>query len=1063
MNINVIEKEENMKKSKRLFVLLPAVIMALAGCGDTSESGTTTSTGGDTTTTTSIEVAQPVVITSAEHGSVTADKTEAMVGDQVTFSISVDEEYNFVDFKVNGNSVVVKDGKAVVTMVEGGLTATLEVKALEYNVLVNNAEHGKVTADKSKAAAGEKVTFTVAPDDDYELKELLINGSAVTVSGNKAEALMVKEGLTVTPSFTGIKHPVTIEANENGKVEANVGSATTGTEIKLVVTPNDDYELTELLVNGSAVAVTDGKAKVTMVKEGLAVSATFNLIKHAVTIATATNGSVTADKTETTTGDKVTFTVTPDDDYQVASFKVNGADVALDDSGKAEVAMIKTGLNAEATFVGIQHDVTIATSENGVVTADKSTAVTGEDVTLTLTPAEGYNVRELKVNDEVVTVTDNKAVVKMVKEGLNVTATFTDFTIVNEISETLVNEVTSKSVAKVELGADTTFASALPLATSETIFDLGGHTLTITNPDIIENANGKKVTLRNGTIVVDCEDTTNANLIDVSNAAEFVMSGVTLNNEHQASGITAALYISNATLATITDSTIDFKGNYGITTNNVKGENGKLVIKNSTVTVTSESDYDCVALLVNTVGTQVEIDSSVFTGDRQGIVARTGTWTISNTTAIVTNKWLKNSEDNVTTNNSYLEGTWKTGNEVPSAPYVIGDANANAYNENVTVTFDSSLAILNGAAQSMVVRGDGVYTTTVNLDAATYVNLGPASKTDDNAVINVNNVIETTVEKLLAMTESDTKNIYVVKGIIGEVSGSYGNTTLVDDNGKALTVYGAYVGGNGEYYYNYEDELYLSTTDSKALSSDNAGKYAIMMGTFDYYTSYSGTSTPELKNAVVYEMARAVTSAPTVEVNDATMGSATLSKTEDVMLGDVITVTATPTGDNKLATVEVTDKFGNVIDVTETMSFKAGLADKVKVTFVDKDTPITKKLTVTAAKLCTAADGAKTCTLSGITFTISNGGFVDQARVYKNAEITITSKTLKIKSIEFTCTAKGTNKYGPGCFTSTKGTYTYSDYVGTWVSAETDGSSSLTLTASTNQVRITTMVITVVE
>ena len=1051
-----------MKKSKRLFVLLPAVIMALAGCGDTSESGTTTSTGGDTTTTTSIEVAQPVVITSAEHGSVTADKTEAMVGDQVTFSISVDEEYNFVDFKVNGNSVVVKDGKAVVTMVEGGLTATLEVKALEYNVLVNNAEHGKVTADKSKAAAGEKVTFTVAPDDDYELKELLINGSAVAVSGNKAEALMVKEGLTVTPSFTGIKHPVTIEANENGKVEANVGSATTGTEIKLVVTPNDDYELTELLVNGSAVAVTDGKAKVTMVKEGLAVSATFNLIKHAVTIATATNGSVTADKTETTTGDKVTFTVTPDDDYQVASFKVNGADVALDDSGKAEVAMIKTGLNAEATFVGIQHDVTIATSENGVVTADKSTAVTGEDVTLTLTPAEGYNVRELKVNDEVVTVTDNKAVVKMVKEGLNVTATFTDFTIVNEISETLVNEVTSKSVAKVELGADTTFASALPLATSETIFDLGGHTLTITNPDIIENANGKKVTLRNGTIVVDCEDTTKANLIDVSNAAEFVMSDVTLNNEHQASGITAALHISNATLATITDSTIDFKGNYGITTNNVEGENGKLVIKNSTVTVTSESDYDCVALLVNTVGTQVEIDSSVFTGDRQGIVARTGTWTISNTTAIVTNKWLKNSEDNVTTNNSYLEGTWKTGNEVPSAPYVIGDANANAYNENVTVTFDSSLAILNGAAQSMVVRGDGVYTTTVNLDAATYVNLGPASKTDDNAVINVNNVIETTVEKLLAMTESDSKNIYVVKGIIGEVSGSYGNTTLVDDNGKALTVYGAYVGGNGEYYYNYEDELYLSTTDSKALSSDNAGKYAIMMGTFDYYTSYSGT-TPELKNAVVYEMARAVTSAPTVEVNDATMGSATLSKTEDVMLGDVITVTATPTGDNKLATVEVTDKFGNVIDVTETMSFKAGLADKVKVTFVDKDTPITKKLTVTAAKLCTAADGAKTCTLSGITFTISNGGFVDQARVYKNAKITITSKTLKIKSIEFTCTAKGTNKFGPGCFTSTEGTYTYSDYVGTWVSAETDGSSSLTLTASKNQVRITTMVITVVE
>ena len=57
-----------------------------------------------------------------------------------------------------------------------------------------------------------------------------------------------------------------------------------------------------------------------------------------------------------------------------------------------------------------------------------------------------------------------------------------------------------------------------------------------------------------------------------------------------------------------------------------------------------------------------------------------------------------------------------------------------------------------------------------------------------------------------------------------------------------------------------------------------------------------------------------------------------------------------------------------------------------------------------------------------------------------------------------TCTASGTAQYGPGCFTTNKGTYSYSGNKGTW-SNET-GVNEVSFTASTNQVRIKSLIVT---
>lgn len=106
----------------------------------------------------------------------------------------------------------------------------------------------------------------------------------------------------------------------------------------------------------------------------------------------------------------------------------------------------------------------------------------------------------------------------------------------------------------------------------------------------------------------------------------------------------------------------------------------------------------------------------------------------------------------------------------------------------------------------------------------------------------------------------------------------------------------------------------------------------------------------------------------------------------------------------------------------------------------------------------TSASGEDQVTKDGITISTTAGGFAaPQFRFAKGSVNTFTSTVGNITKVEFTCTASGTTKWGPGCFTDpSTGSYTYADKVGTW----TGDAASFTITASSAQVRATQIVVT---
>lgn len=244
-----------------------------------------------------------------------------------------------------------------------------------------------------------------------------------------------------TPTAPSTQQPekktgtVTIGAVEHGSVTADKMTAEVGADVTFTVTPDENYSVKSFKVNNDEKQLNDSnQVVVKMVEGGLTVSAEFEINSAAVTITQADHGSISADKSTAKIGENVTFTVAPEANYVVSSFKVNGADVALDGNNQAVVVMVAGGLNVTASFELGSGTVTIGTFEHGAVTADKMTAKIGEDVTFKITSETGYDVSFFKVNgsavdyvtkeDSITGKTYGEAKVKMVSGGLTVTAEF---------------------------------------------------------------------------------------------------------------------------------------------------------------------------------------------------------------------------------------------------------------------------------------------------------------------------------------------------------------------------------------------------------------------------------------------------------------------------------------------------------------------------------------------------------------------------------------------------------------------------------------------------------------
>lgn len=133
-----------------------------------------------------------------------------------------------------------------------------------------------------------------------------------------------------------------------------------------------------------------------------------NDVKYTVAVtADAEKGTVELDKTQVALGETAVATVTAKEGWAAAKVEFNGVELTPNAEGKYEfTGAIYTNSLVVEFAEDLQYDITINTPENGTAELSATKAKIGTEITITVSPAEGYKVDYVKVNGERIRAVD---------------------------------------------------------------------------------------------------------------------------------------------------------------------------------------------------------------------------------------------------------------------------------------------------------------------------------------------------------------------------------------------------------------------------------------------------------------------------------------------------------------------------------------------------------------------------------------------------------------------------------------------------------------------------------
>lgn len=300
-----------------------------------------------------------------------------------------------------------------------------EVQAATYTVTFNyNQEQGAVELlnDGTAFEAGDDILFTVTPNADYTIEAVTITGVKTNVAvqfeddgKGGYEFQMPADDVNVNITFAAIpRYTITVADDiENGTIsDITAETATAGTEVMFEVTPAEHYAIENVTVNcvniNQAVELTkeDNIYSFEMPADDVVINATFKQVEFQVALNyNAEQATVDGVQNEqyVAAGEEVLFEVTPAQGYQLTGVTITaGNEAIVPDVAENTYSFIMpesdVNINVATELIPAKtYPINVQAMENGSVVADPIAAAIGETVTLTVAPADGYELETISV------------------------------------------------------------------------------------------------------------------------------------------------------------------------------------------------------------------------------------------------------------------------------------------------------------------------------------------------------------------------------------------------------------------------------------------------------------------------------------------------------------------------------------------------------------------------------------------------------------------------------------------------------------------------------------------
>jgi parallel beta-helix repeat protein len=195
-------------------------------------------------------------------------------------------------------------------------------------------------------------------------------------------------------------YTITASAGANGSISpSGEVVVSSGSDQTFTITPAEGYQVADVKVDGASIGALASYIFAD-IRSNHTLEVSFKQVAYAYTIiaSAGANGSISpSGEVVVSSGSDQTFTITPAEGYQVADVKVDGASIGALVS--YTFVNVQSDHTLEASFKQAAYTITASAGANGSISPSGAVKVSsGTDQTFTITPAEGYQVADVRVD-----------------------------------------------------------------------------------------------------------------------------------------------------------------------------------------------------------------------------------------------------------------------------------------------------------------------------------------------------------------------------------------------------------------------------------------------------------------------------------------------------------------------------------------------------------------------------------------------------------------------------------------------------------------------------------------
>ena len=328
------------------------------------------------------------------------------------YTITPDEGYIISEVLINNKPIELPDSVRetsftyTFTNMLGDSTIAAMFATSKYTITATANANGVLSPNGTATVDfGTNKTYTAKANVGYFIEKVTIDTTeteytqedGMTTYEYTFENIVANH--TIDVQFAQASYKVTATALENGKITPEGDSTYKyGESPVYTIEPEEGFAIADVLVDGSSVGPVSSYT-FSNIREDHTIEASFEQITYNIVASAGAHGTIAPAGTVVVNyNSDTTFTITPDEGYQIATLKIDGKEV--DTTSTYIFEKVTANHTISVTFTAITYEIVATAGEGGKISPEGTVVVKhGANQSFAITPDKGYSVKGIKVDD----------------------------------------------------------------------------------------------------------------------------------------------------------------------------------------------------------------------------------------------------------------------------------------------------------------------------------------------------------------------------------------------------------------------------------------------------------------------------------------------------------------------------------------------------------------------------------------------------------------------------------------------------------------------------------------